>query len=112
INGLWNESIPKHFKIILINNQGGGIFRILPGNKDTPSYDRFFETVHQRDARPIAKAFNLGYQQVTKYWSLKRKFSKFIRTNDKPQLLEIKTPRKVNDTVLLNYFKWIATRTN
>ena len=112
INGLWNESIPKHFKIILINNQGGGIFRILPGNKDTPSYDRFFETVHQRDARPIAKAFNLGYQQVTKYWSLKRKFSKFIRTNDKPQLLEIKTPRKLNDTVLLNYFKWMAVGTN
>lgn len=108
INGLWNESIPKNFKIILINNQGGGIFRILPGNKDTPSYDRFFETVHQRNAKPIAKAFNLGYHQVSKGWSLKRKFSKFIRTNDKPQLLEINTPRKVNDTVLLNYFKWMA----
>lgn len=108
VNGLWNDSIPKNFKIILINNQGGGIFRILPGNKDTPSYDRFFETVHQREAKSIAKAFNLGYQKVTKSWSLKRKFLKFIHSNDKPQLLEIKTPRKINDTVLLGYFKWMA----
>ena len=108
VNGLWNDSIPKNFKIILINNQGGGIFRILPGNKDTPSYDRFFETVHQREAKSIAKAFNLRYQKVTKSWSLKRKFLKFIHANDKPQLLEIKTPRKINDTVLLGYFKWMA----
>jgi 2-succinyl-5-enolpyruvyl-6-hydroxy-3-cyclohexene-1-carboxylate synthase len=26
----------KNFKIILINNGGGGIFRILPGHKETP----------------------------------------------------------------------------
>jgi 2-succinyl-5-enolpyruvyl-6-hydroxy-3-cyclohexene-1-carboxylate synthase len=32
-NALWNNYIPKNFKIILINNGGGGIFRILPGHK-------------------------------------------------------------------------------
>ena len=31
INGLWNDHIPSNFRVILINNQGGGIFRILPG---------------------------------------------------------------------------------
>ena len=31
-NALWNNYIPKNFKIILINNGGGGIFRILPGH--------------------------------------------------------------------------------
>jgi 2-succinyl-5-enolpyruvyl-6-hydroxy-3-cyclohexene-1-carboxylate synthase len=29
-NALWNAYMPKNFKIILINNGGGGIFRILP----------------------------------------------------------------------------------
>jgi 2-succinyl-5-enolpyruvyl-6-hydroxy-3-cyclohexene-1-carboxylate synthase len=64
VNGLWNEAIPNNFKIILINNQGGGIFRILPGTKDTPDYDRYFETIHTRDAKYIAKAFNLGIPKV------------------------------------------------
>jgi 2-succinyl-5-enolpyruvyl-6-hydroxy-3-cyclohexene-1-carboxylate synthase len=30
-----NNYIPKNFKIILINN-GGGFFRILPGHEETP----------------------------------------------------------------------------
>jgi 2-succinyl-5-enolpyruvyl-6-hydroxy-3-cyclohexene-1-carboxylate synthase len=38
-NALWNNYIPKNFKIILINNGGGGIFRILPGHKETPVFN-------------------------------------------------------------------------
>ena len=34
-NGLWNNYVPKNFKIIVINNDGGGIFRILPGNDNS-----------------------------------------------------------------------------
>ena len=110
INGLWNEAIPKNFKIILINNQGGGIFRILPGKKDTPEYDRYFETVHQRDAKYVAKTFGIEYSRVRSSWKLKQKFSRFLKRNNKPQLLEIQTPRRQNDTVLLDYFKWMAER--
>ena len=32
-NALWNNYIPLNFKIIIINNGGGGIFRILPWRK-------------------------------------------------------------------------------
>ena len=110
INGLWNEAIPKNFKIILINNQGGGIFRILPGKKDTPEYDRYFETVHRRNAKYVAKAFNLSYTRVSTLWGLKRKFSRFINLNDQPQILEIQTPRKLNDSILLDYFRWMAAK--
>lgn len=111
INGLWNESIPKNFKIILINNQGGGIFRILPGEKDTPKYDRYFETIHERNAKHIAIAFDIRYTQVSSLWGLKRKFSRFMNSNGKPHILEIQTPRKLNDGVLLDYFKWMAVKT-
>ena len=34
-NGLWNSNIPNNFRIILINNSGGGIFKIIPGPKST-----------------------------------------------------------------------------
>jgi len=110
VNGLWNEALPANFKIILINNQGGGIFRILPGTKDTPAYDRYFETTHTRTAKHIAKAFDLGYLKADSPRSLKRNFSRFITTNHRPQLLEIQTPRKKNDTILLDYFKWMAAK--
>jgi 2-succinyl-5-enolpyruvyl-6-hydroxy-3-cyclohexene-1-carboxylate synthase len=34
----------QNFKIILINNGGGGIFRILPGHEETSVFNTFFET--------------------------------------------------------------------
>ncbi len=52
-NALWNAYLKKNFRIIIINNQGGGIFRILPGQKDTPTYDEYYETVHKRNAKDL-----------------------------------------------------------
>ena len=108
INGLWNDAIPKNFKVVLINNYGGGIFRILPGEKDTLNYDLYFETIHRRDAKHLAKAFGFQYKCVRYGWNLERKLSRFLSTDKGPKLIEIQTPRRINDQVLLNYFKEMA----
>ena len=108
VNGLWHNYIPNTARIILINNNGGGIFRILPGEKDTPKYDTYFETIHQRNARNIAKAFGCKYKRVTTHWGLTFALRGFFNTSKQPKILEICTPRKQNDTVLLNYFKAMA----
>jgi 2-succinyl-5-enolpyruvyl-6-hydroxy-3-cyclohexene-1-carboxylate synthase len=105
INGLWNQYIPSHFRIILINNKGGGIFRILPGEKDSPNYDQYFETVHNRDARFVAKTFGLDYYKAHSQRGLKYQLSRFFKKGNRPKLLEIQTPRTQNDRILLDYFK-------
>ena len=105
INGLWNHHIPSNFRVILINNQGGGIFRILPGEKESPKYDTYFETIHDRNARQISNAFGLKYKLVKTNAGLKWALKKFFKPSHRPKLLEIKTPRKINDRVLLNFFK-------
>ncbi len=107
INGLWNNYLRPSTRIILINNQGGGIFRILPGEKDTPAYVTYYETVQTRDARSLCKSLGLGYHSASSKFSLSWKLKYFFSPSNKPQLLEIKTPRKLNDSVLLDYFKSI-----
>lgn len=104
-NALWNIYWKSNFRVIIINNQGGGIFRILPGKKDTPLYDKYYETVHNRNAKDLSKSFGLGYSSVYSGWRLKLKLKSFFKPSDRPQILEIFTPRKINDKVLLNYFK-------
>src|SRR5690606_40890390 len=54
-NGLWNNYIPENFKIILVNNARGGIFRILPGHQNTEIFHTYFETQHQLNAQHLAK---------------------------------------------------------
>jgi 2-succinyl-5-enolpyruvyl-6-hydroxy-3-cyclohexene-1-carboxylate synthase len=106
-NGLWNNYIPKNFKIILINNSGGGIFRILPGQKDTKEFDTFFETRHQLTARNLCEMHGLHYESVSEEVAFLKACKTFYSKNEQPQLLEVFTPRQINDTVLLNYFKFL-----
>jgi len=106
-NALWNNHIPSDFRIILINNEGGGIFRILPGHKNTENFDTFFETQHQHTAAHLCKMYDFDYDAVNEEEGLQECLANFFEKSDKPRLLEIFTPRQLNDEVLLNYFKEI-----
>lgn len=104
-NALWNNYIPKNFKIILINNGGGGIFRILPGHEETPVFNTFFETSHCHTAEHLAKMYGFNYTIASDENTLTQALNDFYSNNDQPQLLEIFTPTRKNDSILLNYFK-------
>jgi 2-succinyl-5-enolpyruvyl-6-hydroxy-3-cyclohexene-1-carboxylate synthase len=104
-NALWNNYIPKHFKIILINNSGGGIFRILPGHQETETFNTFFETSHQLTAEHLAKMYDFEYTSVQNENELHSVWDSFISNQNTPSILEIFTPEKINDIVLLDYFK-------
>jgi 2-succinyl-5-enolpyruvyl-6-hydroxy-3-cyclohexene-1-carboxylate synthase len=104
-NALWNNYIPKNFKIILINNSGGGIFRILPGHQETETFNTFFETSHQLTAEHLAKMFAFEYTSVQNESELYSVWDSFISNQNTPSILEIFTPEKINDIVLLDYFR-------
>ena len=104
-NALWNQYIPKNFKIILINNGGGGIFRILPGHEETPVFNTFFETSHCLTAEHLAKMFGFEYSIASDEVSLADGLDALYRQNGKPSILEIFTPTLKNDKILLQYFK-------
>lgn len=104
-NALWNQYIPENFKIILVNNGGGGIFRILPGHEETPVFNRFFETSHCLTAEHLAKMFSFNYYTASNEANLVAVLDAFFSENDQPALLEVFTPTLVNDEVLLQFFK-------
>lgn len=104
-NALWNNYIPKNFKIILINNGGGGIFRILPGHEETPVFNTFFETSHCHTAEHLAKMYGFNYTIASDETTLEQALDGFYSNNDQPQLLEVFTPTRKNDSILLDYFK-------
>ena len=104
-NGLWNSYIPKNFKIILINNGGGGIFRILPGHEEKPVFNTYFETSHHLTAEHLAKMYQMNYFTATDLPSLEKSIPSFYEINNAPNILEIFTPTSENDVILKQYFK-------
>ena len=107
-NALWNKYLKPDFRIIVINNDGGGIFRILPGKEDTENFETFFETRHNIDIANICKTYHIEHQIATDDISLEKALKNFYNTSNNVKLLEIKTPRLENNKILLNYFDFIS----
>ncbi len=107
-NALWNSYIPSNFKVIVINNGGGGIFRILPNrDKNTAGFDQFFETTHDLSASQLCEMYGFKYLKAVNEEECAFAKAELYAPHDQPTLLEIYTPRKMNDKVLLNYFEFI-----
>ncbi|WP_425237334.1 2-succinyl-5-enolpyruvyl-6-hydroxy-3-cyclohexene-1-carboxylic-acid synthase [Ulvibacterium sp.] len=108
-NALWNGHIRPDFRILLINNGGGGIFRILPGREDTPNFETYFETVQNLDAKHICNLYGFEHTEVSGSKDLENALKFFYAQSDKPKLLEVRTPRLLNDKILLGYFDFLSS---
>lgn len=105
-NALWNKNIPANFRIIIINNSGGGIFKIIPGPATTNAA-KYFETPHCLTAEHLCKMFEFEYQKAFSTESVKNELESFYYSSEKPKILEIFTPSAENDVILKDYFKYI-----
>ena len=101
-NALWNNYIPKDVRIIIINNSGGGIFKIIPGPKKSSALE-YFETPHCLTAEHLSLMFGFEYSTAHNLKTLQQKMVNFYDTSDKPKILEIFTPSDQNDLVLKAY---------
>jgi len=107
INALWNNYLTPNFKLIVINNGGGNIFKIIPGPDKLDELDKFFETTNHRNAELLARNFDLAYYKADNNENLNESFSAFINEKSKPALLEIFTQNNQSADGLKNYFKYI-----
>ncbi len=105
-NALWNKYLKSDFRIIVINNAGGGIFRFIEGPKSSSSLS-YFETPHNLNAKHLCKLHNIEYNFAPTLNSLKNNLRNFYNKSNRPKLLEIKTPSNINDVVLKDYFAYL-----
>lgn len=105
-NALWNNYIPFSFRIIIINNNGGGIFRIIPGPKTTNALD-YFETSHGLTAEHLCKMYKLEYNAVTNLEELTTVLDDFYKESNSPKVLEVFTEKEINETILKDYFNYL-----
>ena len=107
-NALWNHHIRPDFRIILINNGGGGIFRILPGKEDSEEFETFFETHHDLSAEHLANMYGFEYFKAENEMELIGDLQNLYGPSQKPRILEVTTPRVLNNKILLGYFDFIS----
>jgi 2-succinyl-5-enolpyruvyl-6-hydroxy-3-cyclohexene-1-carboxylate synthase len=102
-NGLWNRYIPDNLRIILLNNHGGGIFRIIDGPNKQPELDDYFETVQPLNAKNAAEDADLEYVFVNTNKDFEINLEKFLSKNGRSKLLEIETDSIKNAQVFRDF---------
>lgn len=95
-NALWNKNLPANLKIMVLNNEGGGIFDFLDGPSEQAGYEEFFIAHHPLDIEKLAEAYKLRYFCATNEEELKKLLPAFFEATQTAALLEVKTERKSN----------------
>lgn len=109
-NALWNINLTPNLRIIVMNNGGGNIFRIIEGPENMPEMESFIETPYVPELQNLTKMFGLDYYEACDAETLKACIPAFLnRSYTKPALLEVKTPNKKSAFVLREYFNFLSS---
>lgn len=101
-NALWNNYYPDNLNIVVLNNHGGGIFRMIPGSKKTKQLEEYFVTDQKQSAEATAKDHGLTYLKANSKAEAIDAIQQLM--NSQKTLLEIETDGQQN-TELLDQFK-------
>ena len=97
-----------HLTIILINNNGGGIFEMLPISQFDPPFEDYFATPQNINFAQLATTYNIEYEQIQSWEQLKQ------RLNPLPEqgirILEIPTNRKIDAKWRQKYLQQFANQ--
>lgn len=103
-NAFWNAYLPASMRVIVLNNGGGGIFRILDGARTSDICPQYLEARHNLSAENIARLHRLEYANAHDLEELRQQLSEFWSNSSRPKLLEVFTQGIDNGQVLRDYF--------
>lgn len=108
-NGLSFEELPDNLMIIVINNDGGNIFRIIDGPQKHTSSDKFIEHTQKKSVKMLVEFHGVGYSQANDVETLDRELHRlFDGSCSGPHVLEVYTPRTINPNILKDYFQFVG----
>jgi 2-succinyl-5-enolpyruvyl-6-hydroxy-3-cyclohexene-1-carboxylate synthase len=106
-NALWYEPFPRNYKLIVIQNYGGGIFQIIPGPAESKQLEKYFEAKQAKSPAAISAAFGLKTKTVSSLDALVEFLPLFLDSSCDVQVLEIQTDDSNNAADLNRYFQFL-----
>ena len=104
-NGLSSAYLSPRFKVIVMCNGGGGIFRFIKPTAGLPELERCFEVHRDIPVEKYADLFGLRYFEIDSETSAAEVLPRFFAENERPAILAVHTPHLYNAEVLRGYFR-------
>lgn len=98
-----------HLTIVLINNNGGGIFETLPISKFDPPFEEFFATPQNVNFAQLCVTYGVEHQLIQSWEQLQDLLSTL--PSEGIRVLELQSDRKADAKWRKEYFEKFAERT-
>ena len=102
-NAFWNTYLPDNLRVIVLNNHGGNIFKIIDGPNRQPEVEEYFATKQNFSAYYTAIEAGLEYMKISAENELKIALSDFYSKSVKAKLIEIELDGELNTQIFKNY---------
>ncbi len=96
--------IPSTFRMVVLNNGGGGIFRFIKATRDLPEMERFLAADVKLPLRDIAAGFGFDYYEARNNAMLRAIMPRFFADGPQPSILNIVTPAQASAETIKKYF--------
>lgn len=107
-NAFWNDFVPKNLRIIIINNNGGAIFRSVEGAKQQPELETYFVGKNKRTAQLIAKEFDIDYHNYSNQIPDNEVLLAFFSKSKKAKIMEIQTENIQNQDFFVKLREYVG----
>ncbi|MDF1574914.1 MAG: 2-succinyl-5-enolpyruvyl-6-hydroxy-3-cyclohexene-1-carboxylic-acid synthase [Bacteroidales bacterium] len=103
-NGMWNKDFPENLKIVVLNDGGGGIFRLLEGPDQMSFFEEFSVTRHPVSLELLCGAFGRSFGRVASYTELEGLTGALFSSGKALAVLEVDTTASENSLIFKELF--------
>jgi 2-succinyl-5-enolpyruvyl-6-hydroxy-3-cyclohexene-1-carboxylate synthase len=107
-NAFWNIYLPSNLRVVLLNNQGGNIFRIIDGPSRQAELKDYFVTTQKFNAKNACNDAGVEYTQINNNEDLEKSLNTFFEISAHPKLLEIMIDGEISVEIFRQYKKLFA----
>jgi len=98
-NAFWHNYQVPNLRILLLNNHGGIIFKMIDGPGSLPETDEYFATKQKLSASKLCEEFGFDYLKLDNRRKLINLLKDFFDFDGKTKIMEIETEAALNKTV-------------
>ncbi len=103
-NAFWHTFLPSNLRILVLNNGGGGIFRMIEGPRMQPELEEFFVTKQAFTARATAQEAGFDYSRCQSPFAFEEALPDFLAAAGGAKVLEVLSDSATN-TAIFNRYK-------
>ena len=109
-NGLWNNNLPKNLLIIVMDNGGGNIFRVIDSGPEVDKIRPFVEAPHRVKIKDICSSYGVNYLYANSLGSLSDALHQSFKPNSSTVVIHIDTSGSTSAETYKQYFKYLNSK--